>query len=208
VAHRPRDRPPKSGGRLGRGNSGGGRGGGARATRRPRPRAAQPAPAYTRSVPDRAWFLSRFYRVAYQLARVYWFVAQPKKRGVKCLLTRGDEVLLVRHTYGDRGAWDLPGGSIKRGEAPLEAARREIHEELGLEISDWVELGDFFAKYEHRKDTMYCFHASVDGVKPVADRIEIAEVRWFPAAALPQRNGRFVRRILAMSRAAAAANAA
>ena len=41
-------------------------------------------------------------------------------------------MLLVRHTYGPR-AWDLPGGAIKRGEPPIDAARREMDEELGLD---------------------------------------------------------------------------
>jgi 8-oxo-dGTP pyrophosphatase MutT (NUDIX family) len=155
-------------------------------------------------MPDRTWLLPRFYRVAYQFARVYWFFVRPTKRGVKCVISRGDEVLLVRHTYGNRRQWDLPGGSIKRGETPLETARREMQEELGLTISDWQSLGDLFAKYEHRKDTMYCFHAAVDGAAPVADRVEIAELRWFPWKAPPPRTGRFVRRILAMSERAAA----
>jgi 8-oxo-dGTP pyrophosphatase MutT (NUDIX family) len=160
-------------------------------------------------MPDRAWLLSRFYLVAYQLARVYWFLARPTKRGVKCVITRGEDVLLVRHTYANRHGWELPGGSIKRGEAPLDAARRETLEELDLAIEDWNALGDFFAKYEHRKDTMFCFHAVVgDDASPVADRIEIAETRWFPSSALPPRTGQFVRRILSMSEAAAAANTA
>ncbi|HEY5318690.1 MAG TPA: NUDIX domain-containing protein [Solirubrobacteraceae bacterium] len=153
---------------------------------------------------DRAWVLSRFYRVAYQLARVYWFFARPTKRGVKCVITRGDEVLLVRHTYGDRRAWELPGGAIKRGEAPIEAARREMREELSLSISDWTALGDLFAKYEHRNDTMHCFHAVLADASPVADRVEIAEARWFPLAAPPAPTGRFVGRILRMSEAPAA----
>lgn len=154
---------------------------------------------------DRAWLLSHVYRVAYPLARVYWFVARPKKGGVKCVITRGDEVLLVRHTYGDRRAWEVPGGGVKRGEAPLEAARREMHEELGLSISDWTALGDFFARFEHRGDTMYCFHAVLsEDVSPVADRTEIAEARWFPTAAPPPHTGRFVRRILTMRESAPA----
>jgi 8-oxo-dGTP pyrophosphatase MutT (NUDIX family) len=153
---------------------------------------------------DRAWLLSRFYRVGYRFARVYWFVRRPAKRGVKCVITRGGEVLLVRHTYGNRRAWELPGGGVKPGEDPVEAASRETHEELGLSISDWTALGDFFSRGEHRADTMYCFHAVVDDVSPVADRVEIAEVRWFPTTALPVRKGRFVRRILAMTEAAAA----
>lgn len=153
---------------------------------------------------DRAWLLSRCYRVAYRLARVYWFVARPRKIGVKCVITRGEEVLLVRHTYGDRRAWELPGGAVKRGEAPLDAARRETLEELNLAISDWIALGDFFAKHEHREDTLYCFHAVVDGVSPVPDGVEIAEARWFPSAVPPAHLGRFVRRILSMSEAATA----
>ncbi|MDQ6803531.1 MAG: NUDIX domain-containing protein [Actinomycetota bacterium] len=123
---------------------------------------------------------------------------------MKCAITRGDEVLLVRHTYGDRRAWDMPGGAIKRREGPLDAARRETREELGLEIADWTALGDFFSRYERRDDTMFCFHAVVDGANPVADRVEIAEVRWFPTKALPEHTGRFVRRILSMSEAAMA----
>jgi 8-oxo-dGTP pyrophosphatase MutT (NUDIX family) len=157
---------------------------------------------------DRAWLLSHFYRVAYQFARLYWLVVRPTKSGVKCVLTRGGEVVLVRHTYGNRREWELPGGAIKRGEAPLEAARRETREELGLSISDWRALGDFFAKYEHRKDTMYCFHATVpDDAAPIADRAEIAEARWFPVASPPARTGQFVRRILAMSQLAGATTA-
>jgi len=159
-------------------------------------------------MPDRAWLLSRFYRVAYQLARVYWFVVRPKKSGVKCLITRADEVLLVRHTYGDRRAWDLPGGAMKRREVPLDTARRETLEELGLSISDWNPLGDIFPTHEHHKGTMFCFHAVVGDVTPVADRVEISQVRWFPVAALPTGTGRFVRRILSMSEASAATEAA
>jgi 8-oxo-dGTP pyrophosphatase MutT (NUDIX family) len=147
---------------------------------------------------DRAWLLSRFYRAAYPLAHFYWFFVRPRKQGVKCVITRRDEVLLVRHTYGDRRAWELPGGSVKRGEQPLEAARRETREELSLTIPDWVALGDFFARQDHRQDTLFCFHAAVDDAAPVADRVEIAEVGWFPVAALPLPTGRYVRRILSM----------
>ena len=35
------------------------------------------------------------YRVAYAGLRVYWRVFHPRVSGVKCILTHGDEVLLV-----------------------------------------------------------------------------------------------------------------
>src|SRR2546422_11138455 len=81
-----------------------------------------------------AWLARRGYRLAYALLRVYWFVARPHKRGVRCVVRRGGELLLVRHSYGDRG-WMLPGGRLKRGETPAEGARRGIRQELGADLS-------------------------------------------------------------------------
>jgi len=58
---------------------------------------------------------------------------------------RGTEVLLV-HPGGpfwrnkDKGAWSIPKGELQPGEDPLEAARREVREETGLELD-----GDFVA---------------------------------------------------------------
>ncbi|MCX5403348.1 NUDIX hydrolase [Streptomyces sp. NBC_00335] len=46
-------------------------------------------------------------------------------------------VLLVRPAYGDPDHWNLPGGGIDSdlGEIPRDAARREILEELGLDLA-------------------------------------------------------------------------
>jgi len=47
---------------------------------------------------------------------------------------RDGTVILVRqYRYAvGRDLWELPAGSLKPGEDPLEAARRECHEEVGL----------------------------------------------------------------------------
>lgn len=39
-------------------------------------------------------------------------------------------VLLVKPTY--KQGWDIPGGYVEPGESPKQAARRELHEELGI----------------------------------------------------------------------------
>jgi 8-oxo-dGTP pyrophosphatase MutT (NUDIX family) len=52
-------------------------------------------------------------------------------------------VLLVKPSY--RETWQLPGGAMDAGEFPWETARREVREEIGLELApgrllavDWV----------------------------------------------------------------------
>jgi 8-oxo-dGTP pyrophosphatase MutT (NUDIX family) len=131
--------------------------------------------------------------------QVWWLIARPKTRGVKCVLTRDGQILLVRHTYGDGERWDLPGGGIKRREEPGRAARREIREELGIDVQDWAMLGELFARIDGRRDQLWCFSSEI-GDRPVEiDRAEIAEAAWFPRGRLPAHTAKHVSRIAAMS---------
>ena len=140
------------------------------------------------------------YRVAYALLRVYWSVFRPRTRGVKCVIARGHEVLLVRHTYGPRTRWELPGGGVKRREEPLDAARREIREELGIDVDDWRLLGDLFERIERKRDRLWCYATELGDQRIVRDEAEIAEVRWFDRDRPPAETARYVRRILALAR--------
>ena len=45
-----------------------------------------------------------------------------------------------RYAIG-RDSIEVAGGGIDEGESPLEAARREAREELGVEASEWIGLG-------------------------------------------------------------------
>src|ERR671937_1482887 len=97
------------------------------------------------------------YRAAHVGQRVYWFLLRPHTRAVKCVVREGDAVLFVRHAYGDRSSWELPGGGIKRGEDPRDAAAREAREELGIELSDWRALGGGQARGHGKRTTVICF---------------------------------------------------
>jgi 8-oxo-dGTP pyrophosphatase MutT (NUDIX family) len=135
-------------------------------------------------------------RCAYIGLRVYWFVLRPHLVGVKCVLTSGNDVLFVRHTYGHR-EWDFPGGGVKRREVPLDAARREIHEELGRRIEDWDELGEMFISANHHHDSLHVFQAHLADRRLELDLTELAEARWFPLSAPPADLGPYVPPILA-----------
>ena len=53
--------------------------------------------------------------------------------GVGGVVMRGDEILLVRHTYGAaKGMLLIPGGYVQIGEMPEAAVIREIYEETGI----------------------------------------------------------------------------
>lgn len=58
---------------------------------------------------------------------------------VLCFLRRGEEVLLLRGAPDKRlwaGRYNGIGGHVERGEDPLQAARREVREETGLEVTE------------------------------------------------------------------------
>jgi ADP-ribose pyrophosphatase len=147
------------------------------------------------------------YRFAHRLLRTWWFFRHPPLQGVKCVLTDGDRVLLVRHTYGRR-EWDLPGGTPRRGEAPIEAASREMEEELGVRISDWQPLGDLVRVSYRCQDTLHCFRAELSSPELALNRAEIDAEQWFPQRDLPTPLGRHVEPVLALAGVTSASTAA
>lgn len=75
---------------------------------------------------------------------------------VAAIIRRGNEVLATQRGYGDfKGGWEFPGGKIEAGETKEEALRREIMEELDIEI----EVGELFEQvsYEYPQ-----FHLLMD----------------------------------------------
>lgn len=59
-------------------------------------------------------------------------MATPRVAAGALFFNNEGRVLLVRPSY--KKHWDIPGGYVEPGESPRSAARREILEELGIDV--------------------------------------------------------------------------
>ena len=93
------------------------------------------------------------------------------------------EVLLLKHRFRAGSGWGLPGGFMEQGEQPSDALRRELRDEIGLEVDD-VEM---FAARSFRKpkqvEVLFRARANAD-VKSLTIEVERAE--WFALDSLPE----------------------
>ncbi|WP_175747332.1 NUDIX hydrolase [Burkholderia ambifaria] len=98
--------------------------------------------------------------------------AVPIKERATIVCYRDEQVLLVARATS---RWALPGGTIKRGETPLEAAHRELQEETGITGQDLVYSMQFtgLAKVHH------VFFAEVGPDQTPQASNEIQKCKWF-----------------------------
>ena len=123
--------------------------------------------------------------------------------GSICVIERADgAVLLVHQSY--RNSWGIPGGLLNRGEAPDDAARREVLEEVGLRIELIGEPAVVVAPTPHRVDVVYRARLA-EGEDPDAARPcspEIREVGWFATDAFPDLQAETSAALVALARSA------
>ena len=100
------------------------------------------------------------------------------------------EVLLVRHSYGPQ-VWTLPGGGMKRGETPVETARRETMEELGVALGGAQFCGSVEEVLSGSPHTAHVVSGTLASA-PKPDRREIAQAAWFAPDALSAETGPLV----------------
>ena len=92
------------------------------------------------------------------------------------------KVLLLDHVIRPKSGWGLPGGFLNRGEQPAEGIRREIREEIGLEL-ERLRLIRVRAVGTHLE---ILYTADSNGDAEIKSR-EIKDFGWFGPAEFPVR---------------------
>lgn len=127
------------------------------------------------------------------VVRHYWRrLRKAPIAGVSVIITNlSGDVLLLKHSYGP-DVWGLPGGGLGSGEDPLEAARREVREELGVELARIEPIGTLEEVLSGSPHTAHLFAATCDR-QPQPDGREVVVARFFPSHSLPEPLGKTTR---------------
>ena len=102
-------------------------------------------------------------------------------------------ILLLEHVFRPDSSWGIPGGFLGAGEQPEEGLRRELREEVGLEI-DHVEL--LFARTLRRPRQLETYFRARAINSPQPCSFEIKRAGWFALDELPAELSRDQRRLI------------
>jgi 8-oxo-dGTP diphosphatase len=110
---------------------------------------------------------------------------------VAAILHREEAYFATQRGYGEwEGMWEFPGGKIESGESPEAALKREIQEELGIDITIDRFLCTTEYDYPSFHLTMHCYLCDVEAGEIVLREHKSARwlttetldnVEWLPA---------------------------
>jgi 8-oxo-dGTP diphosphatase len=120
------------------------------------------------------------YKLAYRMMRVYWGVRKPATHGALVTLWNQGQVLLVQNSYVPYRS--LPGGYVARNETAVQAAVRELREEIGINArpDQLDKVFDQVNEWEGKRDHVEIFTLALEQRPKIAiDRREVISAEWF-----------------------------
>jgi A/G-specific adenine glycosylase len=82
------------------------------------------------------------------------------------------------------GLWEFPGGKVEEGESYQAALKREIYEEIGVEIVVGKSLGEYQHAYTHFSVTVHTYIAQI--TTGIIQKLEVADYAWMDIDQLDQ----------------------
>ncbi len=105
-------------------------------------------------------------------------ISKPHYQVTAGIIWKDGKILIARRPKGKHlaGKWEFPGGKREEGESLAACLRREIQEELGLNIKIKGHLVTIAHEYEDRKITLHVFNCDFSGKGP--GKREYDEFQW------------------------------
>ena len=110
---------------------------------------------------------------------------------VAAVIFRGDRIFATQRGYGEfKDGWEFPGGKMEPGESKEDALKRELREELNVEIEVENLLKTIEYDYPNFHLTMHCFKSKLKKGEPElleheaakwVSKDEIDNIAWLPA---------------------------
>lgn len=97
---------------------------------------------------------------------------------------RGDELLLARNANFPAAFYSVLAGFVEAGESLEETVRRELREEVSIEVKDITYFGS--QSWPFPNSLMVGFTATHDSGEICVDPTEVAEAAWFRRDSLPR----------------------
>lgn len=112
----------------------------------------------------------------------------PKLLVTAAIIIHHKKVLVTRRRKSDHGGgrWEFPGGKVGPGEPPRAALKRELIEELGLDVEVGRPYEVVYWRYPEREVLLLFFNAELTPHDQIPRALEVAEWRWADAEALKE----------------------
>ncbi len=116
--------------------------------------------------------------------------------GVGCgalIINDKDETLLVKRGINSKnevGVWSKPGGAVEFGERVEDAVKREIKEELDvdIELTKFLSFTNHIINSENQHWVTFNYLAKIiKGEPKIMEPEKIAEIKWFNLRSLPEK---------------------
>jgi 8-oxo-dGTP pyrophosphatase MutT (NUDIX family) len=126
------------------------------------------------------------YWLAFRAELAVNFFLRPRASGAYVAVWLDGRILLIRNSY--KGVYTMPAGKIERGEVAIHAARRELWEEVGIDVPVEAlrETFEVLNRSEYKRDRVRVFDVRLE--QPPEIRLDGREVVWAgyrePGAAL------------------------